>query len=131
MYFWIMIIISVFAAFGYGMIPRWTARDFFDIAYCIISMIGLYAYVYQKSFYTKTFWRGVFLASIFIAIFDLVYMYSDAFTLPSYFLSANYTEDMKSWYIPALLFSLPFYYALHQLGYGSPKTAKPHKKSKK
>lgn len=129
LYFFILLICStVTVIFGYGQYSTWLLADWIDVATMIVAIMGLYGYVYKKSFFVPDFWRWFFIVDVALTSFFVLYLFSvlkDMIPLPPFLQSRNIVTGQEL--LLSIFLSLPLYYALFQLG----KSQKKVKKAKK
>ncbi len=83
--------------------------------FSIITLTGLYVFVFKKKFLTSIFWRIIFIIQIILAIYNNI---SSIVTFQHYSLNGPLQQTIViSSLAVGLLWQLPLYYALCRLGF--------------
>ena len=116
-YFWTVVLISAFGiVFGYGSQPIWTSADWMDVLISVISLLGLYSYVFKKPLFPIDFWKYFFVFTVAVSALYLLYFFTPlqyAITLPIFMQSQ--TLNSGQMVLLDIVISLPIYYALYKV----------------
>lgn len=116
-YTWIIITLSII---GLGIVllkvNTWNLADLIEFIGTIITVIGLYAYVYKKQFFTPKFWQFAFYISLITIIVSFTYEFTSLnsfLPLPEFLQSHTITN--KAELVISTILSIPVYIAFYRL----------------
>lgn len=97
--------------------------DLIELVIAVVSIIGLYSYVYKKATFNKSFWKIFFWVFLLSGIFFAFYQYTPLNNLIPYTeVFTTFNEDMTT-LIQDLMFTIlfsplifPNFYAIYKLG---------------
>lgn len=109
-YFWIVLINGAIAYIWYQFSRLW---EIIDLPIFVISMVGLYVYIWKKEVFSKNFWKVFFPIQI---AWNIFYFYLNS--LPEKVQSAY---DLSPFIISTItiIFYIPLFLALYRLAYNN------------
>jgi len=117
-YFWVSLVLSAVGLVTvYGQARVWFFSDWVEIITSIIGLIGLFAFIYKKTIFSKLFWRVFFWMIVVSWFFNLIYVFTpleEVWVLPTWFQSRSVGSEAEL--LAGMLLSLPSNYAVYQLG---------------
>lgn len=125
-YFWTILVLAIMGTlFGYGTKTMWTLGDWLDIGVSVLSLCGLYSFVYKKKMFEQKVWLYIFWVSTVMLAFYLVYFFTplhQTLMIPEFIKSSSYTSGQLV--LVDLIISAPTIYALYFLAYPQAKKRK-------
>lgn len=100
-------------------LPVWKFGDYRGIVELIISLLGVYQYVFGKTVFKKQVWVGVFWYLAIVWTLDLLYASGSqvVFSSVKFFFEVNSYPSNFETVLFSVLFALPMLYAIHKLAY--------------
>lgn len=122
-YFWIILLISFGTYLYIASTNSPKMGDLIELVIAVVSIIGLYSYVYKKATFNKSFWKIFFWVFLLSGIFFAFYQYTPLNNLIPYTeVFTTFNEDMTT-LIQDLMFTIlfsplifPNFYAIYKLG---------------
>lgn len=136
-YFWFYTVLSVVGALGLILGKDLMLIDIGYMVLLVVSLFGLFSFVYQKKLFSGKFWMVIFWISVLTTGLYTLYALAphDQYVQYLSWINGSFGTSSKLTSLVSVLFDLPLYIALYKLGTGgkvaAAKPAKPSKKKKK
>lgn len=123
-YFWIITGLSILSILILSSHTPWNLGEWYGIFSSLISVFALYVFVYKKQLGKPELWRALFYIEVVVVLVELIYLFTPIRTLIPIPEALQSKDSIMSGnlFIIGLLLSLPYYYAIFQLGQFNKKT---------
>jgi len=118
LYFWILSVLVAIGLFaGVVLTNSYNAFDWVGLIISILSLFGLFTFVYKKPIFTAQVWKVIFWISIVLDAYYLFYESTPVKDFVPNFLRPNVSSSNAIETLIGVVLELPILYALYQLTY--------------